>query len=86
MSVDLSLGATTKSSNNFESKLAKKAGWKEATKRRNQAKLVADFWELGRSGNWSIGQPDFWAKKVRNWCSQVTKENRLLVQEKGTKS
>ena len=43
MSVDFPLGATTKSSKNFEVKLAKKAGCKGATKGRKQAKLVADF-------------------------------------------
>ena len=86
LSVDLPLGATTKSSNNFELKLAKKAGCKGATKRRNQAKLVADFGGCGDQKNWSIEQPGFWARKIRNWCSQVTKQNRLLVQEKGKES
>ena len=65
MSVDLSLGATTKSSNNFELKLAKRAGCKEATKRGNKLKFVADFGGCFGQKNWSIGQPGFGQGKIR---------------------
>ena len=66
--------------------MAKKAGCKGATKGRKQAKLVADFGavvirKIGALDNRVLGK-----EKIRNWCSQVTKQNRLLVQEKGTES
>ena len=70
MSVDFPLGATTKSSNNFELKLAKKAGCKGATKRRKQAEFVADFGSYCDQKIWALdnrfsrlGRSEFGAAK-----------------------